>query len=212
MPGAEPAGVHGVSYRYPGATSDVLTDLSLELPIGLTVVTGPSGAGKSTLLELLAGLRHPRAGIVTAPGTHLVTQRPFLAPGTVRDNLTLGNDSTDALLWEVLREVGLDGMVAALERGLDTTLGDDGFGLSAGQRARLTLARAALSTAPMLLLDEPTAHLDEGSAALAHDLIQRLAAVRTVVAVTHRTELLTLAEHHIHLDARPAPALTEARS
>jgi len=198
--------VEGVRYGYPGGTTDVLSDLSLDLPIGLTVVTGPSGVGKSTLLELLAGLRHPSAGTITAPRSHLVTQRPFLAPGTVRDNLTLGNDSadgTDQGLWEVLREVGLDGMIAALAQGLDTRLGDDGFGLSAGQRARLTLARAALSSAPLLLLDEPTAHLDEESAALAHRLIQELAELRTVVAVTHRSELLTLADQHIHLALRP---------
>jgi len=103
-------------------------------------------------------------------------------------------------------------MVVDLAQGLDTLLGDDGFGLSAGQRARLTLARAALSTAPLLLLDEPTAHLDDESAALAHHLIQRLAQRRTVVAVTHRTELLGLADGHLNLEQRrsdPAPSLAE---
>ena len=202
--------VEGVTYGYPGAATDVLSDLSLELPIGLTVVTGPSGAGKSTFLELLAGLRRPSSGTVTAPRSHLVTQRPFLAAGTVRDNLTLGNDSTDDELWDMLREVGLDCMIAALELGLDSRLGDDGFGLSAGQRARLTLARAALSSAALVLLDEPTAHLDEESAALAHHMIQRLAALRTVVAVTHRSELLTLADHHVQLALRPTARLVEA--
>jgi len=204
--------VEGVTYGYPGAATDVLSDLRLELSIGLTVVTGPSGAGKSTLLELLAGLRRPDAGTVSAPRSHLVTQRPFLAPGTVRDNLTLGNDSTDDELWDMLRAVGLEGMVAEFEQGLDTRLGDDGFGLSAGQRARLTLARAALSNAPMVLLDEPTAHLDEESAALAHHMIQRLAALRTVVAVTHRPELLTLADKHVQLVLRPTTTLAEVRS
>jgi thiol reductant ABC exporter CydD subunit len=202
--------VEGLRYSYPGATTDVLSNLSFDVPIGLTVVTGPSGVGKSTLLELLAGLRHPSAGAVTAPRSHLVTQRPFLAAGTVRENLSLGNDSTDDAFWEVLREVGLDGTVAALAQGLDTRLGDDGFGLSAGQRARLTLARAALSSAPLLLLDEPTAHLDVDSAALAHQLIQQLAELRTVVAVTHRSELLNLADQHIRLTLRPAPNLIEA--
>ncbi len=204
--------IEGLSYSYPGATTNVLSKLSLEVPIGLTVVTGPSGSGKSTLLEVLAGLREPSAGAIVAPGAHLVTQRPFIAPGTVRDNLTLGNDSTVDRLWEALREVGLDGMVAALEHGLETRLGDDGFGLSAGQRARLTLARAALSSAPLILLDEPTAHLDVGSAALAHHLIQQLAELRTVVAVTHRPELLTLANQHIHLPLRPSKNPAEVRS
>ena len=205
-------GFEGVGYRYPGATTDVLSDLSLEFPIGLTVVTGPSGAGKSTLLEVLAGLRHPSAGTVAAPRSHLVTQRPFLAPGTVRDNLTLGNDSTDDKLWEVLGEVGLDGMITALAQGLDTRLGDDGFGLSAGQRARLTLARAALSSAPLVLLDEPTAHLDDESAALAHQVIQRLSLLRTVVAVTHRPALLVLADQHFTIALRPTSNLVEVIS
>jgi ABC-type transport system involved in cytochrome bd biosynthesis fused ATPase/permease subunit len=199
-----------VGYVFPGTTADVLSGVSFNLGLGLTVVTGRSGVGKSTLLELMAGLRRPTTGSLTAPRSHLVTQRPFLAAGTVRDNLTLGNDCTDAELWTVLGIVGLDLMVVSLVRGLDTRLGDDGFGLSAGQRARLTLARAALSTAPLVLLDEPTAHLDEESAALAHKLIQQLAELRTVVAVTHRPELLALADEHIHLaqhQSVPAPDL-----
>ena len=192
-----------MGYGFPGASTEVLNGVSFKLPIGLTVVTGPSGVGKSTLLELLAGLRRPTAGTLTAPRSHLVTQRPFLAPGSVRDNLTLGNESTDDELWHVLGMVGLDLMMVTLQHGLDTRLGDDGFGLSAGQRARLTLARAALSTAPLVLLDEPTAHLDDESAVLAHQLIQTLAELRTVVVVTHRPELLTLAGEHIHLVPRP---------
>jgi len=202
----------GVGYAFPGTTIDVLQWVSFNLPIGLTVVTGQSGVGKSTLLELLAGLRRPTAGTINAPRSHLVSQRPFLAAGTVRDNLTLGNDCTDDELWHILDMVGLELMVVALEQGLDTRLGDDGFGLSAGQRARLTMARAALSTAPLVLLDEPTAHLDDESAALAHDLIRRLAELRTVVAVTHRPELLTLADEHIHLVTRPAPNLAAVLS
>jgi ABC-type transport system involved in cytochrome bd biosynthesis fused ATPase/permease subunit len=189
----------GLGYSFPGTTTDVLRGLSFNLSVGLTVITGPSGIGKSTLLELLGGLRVPSHGTLIVPRSHLVTQRPFLAPGTIRDNLTLGNSCTDDELWRGLGEVGLDLMVVSLADGLDTRLGDDGFGLSAGQRARLTLARAALSSAPLILLDEPTAHLDDESAALTHQLIQKLAELRTVVAVTHRPELLTLADEHIHL-------------
>jgi ATP-binding cassette, subfamily C, bacterial CydD len=209
---AGPVKAAGVGYHFPGATGNVLHDVSFDLPTGLTVVTGSSGVGKSTLLELLAGLRHPSTGTLTAPRSHLVTQRPFLAPGTVRDNLTLGNNGTDDELWQVLRMVELDYVVVTLDHGLDTRLGDDGFGLSAGQRARLALARAALSSAPLLLLDEPTAHLDATSATLAHSVIKELARLRTVVAVTHRPGLLTLADEHIHLIPRPEPAPVVATS
>ncbi len=104
-------------------------------------------------------------------------------------------------MWEALRDMGLEGVVAALPQGLDTPLGDDGFGLSAGQRSRLALARALLSPATVVLLDEPTAHLDGDAVGSAHEAIARLAERRCVVAVTHRPELVALADQHVHLRA-----------
>jgi ATP-binding cassette, subfamily C, bacterial CydD len=192
----------GLGYRYPGAARPVVDSLDLTAGVGLTALTGPSGAGKSTVLELLAGLRAPASGSVEAPRTHLVSQRPFLTVGSIRENLTLGlaGPTSSETLWAALREVGLDGVVAAREGGLDAPLGDDGAGLSAGQRARLVLARAALDDATVVLLDEPTAHLDEESAALSHDVIQALAERRCVIAVTHRPELVALSDAHVHLD------------
>lgn len=184
-------GLDGVSYTYPHATDPVLVDLDLDLPgTGLLVVTGPSGAGKSTLLDVLAGARRPTRGVVRAPRSHLVTQRPLLVPASVRANLALGvgRPVDDADVWTALERVGLGADLRAAG-GLDTWLGDDGFGLSAGQRARLALARALLSDARLILLDEPTAHLDTAAAAVVHDVIRRLAAQRCVVVVTHRAEL-----------------------
>jgi len=201
--------VEGLSYRYPGTEALVLDRVDLAVPAaGLVAVTGPSGAGKSTLLELLAGLRTPTAGLVAVPSAHLVGQRPLLVAGSLRDNLTLGvpTDPGDESLWAVLDEVGLAADVRALPEGLQTPLGDDGFGLSAGQRARLALARALLSDAPLVLLDEPTAHLDPESARLAHAAIAGLADDRAVVAVTHRPELVELADAHVVVGRSAAPS------
>ena len=189
----------GVTAGYAASTRPVLTEVTLSAGPGLTVVTGPSGVGKTTLLDVIAGLRRPSTGTVATGRVHYVTQRPFLTAGTLREALTFGRPATDEDLWAALRTVGLDGLVARLPQSLATPVGDDGFGFSAGQRARLALARATMSDAPVLLLDEPTAHLDVDSAALVHDVITTLADRRTVVAVTHRRELVALADQHLHL-------------
>lgn len=205
--GTEPGEVvvAGLTYTYPGTARRVLDGLSLRASSGLTAVTGTSGVGKTTLLELVAGLRTPTAGSVSAPATHLVTQRPFFGAPTLRANLGLGNDADDTAMWAALREVGLEGFVAGLPQGLSTTVGDDGFGFSAGQRARLVLARALLSSSSVVLLDEPTAHLDAAATTAVHEAVARIAETRTVVAVTHRPELVALADHHVHLEP-PADA------
>ncbi|WP_404386667.1 thiol reductant ABC exporter subunit CydD [Knoellia locipacati] len=193
--------VERVSYVFPQADRRVLDDVSLVAGPGLTVVTGESGAGKSTLLDVVAGLRVPTAGRVASAATHYVTQRPFLPDGSIADALRLGatQPRTDADLWSALGRVGLSAFVAGLPRGLDSALGDDGFGLSAGQRTRLALARAVLSTAPVLLLDEPTAHLDAGSESLVRALVRDLGADRCVVAATHAADLVAVADEHLHL-------------
>ncbi|MDV3222676.1 thiol reductant ABC exporter subunit CydD [Intrasporangium sp.] len=192
-----------VSYAYAAGLAPVIRDLDLVAGSGLTVVTGPSGVGKSTLLDLVAGLKAPTSGTVTAPAAHYVTQRPFLAAGSIRANLTLGHDPEapvpDDELWTALRVVGLDGFVAGLPDGLSTRIGDDGFGLSAGQRQRIALARAWLAPDPLLLLDEPTAHLDPEVADATNGLVTQLAEQRIVIAVTHRPELVAVADEHLHL-------------
>ena len=201
-----------VTYAYAGSTVPVTRDLSLVAGPGLTVVTGPSGGGKSTLLDLVAGLRVPTAGTVAAPRAHYVTQRPFLATGSVREALTIGHPATDEQLWESLRAVGVDGVVASLPGGLSADLGDDGFGLSAGQRQRLALARAWLAPETVLLLDEPTAHLDPDGAAHLAQVVADLAERRVVIAVTHRDELLAHADQHVVVrrpDAAGSPLDTE---
>jgi len=210
-PDGERVVARGVTYHHPGR-ADTLRDLDLSTDTdpGLTALTGPSGAGKTTLLELLAGLRVPTAGTVHAPRAHLATQRPLLLPGTVRDNLTLG--APDVTEGEMTVALGRVGLWAALRdrHGLDTVLGDDGFGLSAGQRGRLALARALLSDAPLVLLDEPTAHIATGDLPAIRRLIVDLARHRRVVVATHDLGLAGLADQQWRVpllhrtDAAPA--------
>jgi len=202
--------LRGVSYTYAAGLAPVIRDLDLVVGSGLYVITGPSGVGKTTLLDLIAGLKAASSGSLTAPPSHYVTQRPFLAAGSIRANLTLADDAernarSDDALWQALRTVGLDGVVAGLPEGLSTRLGDDGFGLSAGQRQRLALARAWLAPEPLLLLDEPTAHLDPEVADTVNALIVELAERRIVVVVTHRPELVAVADEHLHLLPLPEP-------
>ncbi|WP_338748756.1 thiol reductant ABC exporter subunit CydD [Janibacter alittae] len=207
-PGRAPAPtvtVTGVGYSYPGTERAVLEDVDLVAGPGLTVITGPSGCGKTTLLEIIAGIRRPDRGAVGASQVHLVTQRPFLGAGTLRANLTISGPAETHDQWRALREVGLDGVVAALPHGLDSPIGDDGFGLSAGQRARLVLGRALLSPAPVVLLDEPTAHVDPDSAEAVGQAIERLARRRTVIAVSHQPDLVARADRHLGLGQ---PAVT----
>lgn len=210
-PRAVPVALRSVTYRYAGGLAPVVRDLTLVAGRGLTVLTGPSGVGKSTVLDLVAGLRRPTAGTVDAPSVHYVTQRPFLPAATIRDTLRLGAPAPapdrgehsgagpDADLWAVLQRVGLDVLVGSLPQGLDTDVGDDGFGLSAGQRQRLVIARALLAPEQVILVDEPTANLDTASAETVVHILQDLADDRVVIAVTHDPRLVAAADEHVHL-------------
>ena len=187
-------------------------------------VTGPSGSGKTTLLMTLAGLLTPRRGEVTLAGTPLrligepelrravsfFAEDAHVFATSVRDNLLVARgDCPDRNLAAALNQVGLSAWLAGLPDGLDTVLAAGTDALSAGQRRRLLLARAIISPARIVLLDEPTEHLD---AVDAEPILRRLldprggliAAERTVVVATHHLpDHIPCPELRISADAYP---------
>ncbi|MGK5695017.1 thiol reductant ABC exporter subunit CydD [Streptomyces sp. URMC 128] len=228
--GAVPAGAlafEGVTVRYPGRSSDAVSDVSFTVEPGETVaLVGPSGAGKSTLVNVLLGFVPPAEGRVRVGGADLadvdleqwrsriawVPQRPHLYAGTIAENVRLARpDADDDAVRGALRDAGALEFVEALPEGADTVLGEDGAGLSAGQRQRLALARAFLADRPVLLLDEPTAALDGATEAEVVAAVRRLAAGRTVLLVVHRPALLEVADRVVRL-TEPETAAVPAGS
>jgi ATP-binding cassette subfamily C protein CydD len=184
-------------------------------PGRVTVLTGRNGAGKSTTLQAIAGLIVPSTGRVTVAGVDVadldpttwwaqlswLPQRPVLVPGTVGDNLTLlGGLETSKDIEKACAASGFDTVLAELPDGMDTPLGGAGVGLSLGQRQRLGLARALGSPAPVLLLDEPTAHLDAHTEdRVLRAIVERARAGATVVVVGHREPVVAIGDQVVEV-------------
>ncbi len=218
-----------VSCTY-GRGEHVLSGINLAISPGDRItLAGGNGAGKSSLLSLLLKFLAPSGGRVLAGGTNLAAvsaeqwraqigwlpQTPALFPCSVRDNIALGRP--DASLAEVERAAalaGAAGFIADLPDGYQTVLSERAARLSAGQRQKIALARVFLTNAPLVLLDEPGAHLDQASAAELQDALERLADGRTVVLVTHDLSrfgrigrLLTVADGRVSEVAREPVAV-----
>ncbi len=183
-------------------------------PGRITVLTGPNGAGKSTALQAILGLTTLPSGPVRVDGVDVcdldlkawwhtiawLPHRPVLIPGTIRDNLELLGPLDD--LDRACRDAGFDDVLDDLPEGLDTQIGRTGVGLSLGQRQRLGLARALGSPARLLLLDEPTAHLDAAlEQRVLKAVVARAQSGATVVVVGHRDPVLAIGDRVITIGA-----------
>jgi len=221
-------GLREVTVRYPGRPLPALDRVDLDLQPGeLVAVVGASGAGKTTLGRVLVGLTRPDEGLVHAGGRALAdadldwwrgrvawaSQHPVLVPDTVAANLTLGRPEVGpAAIEEAARLAGADRFVRDLPAGYDTVVGAGGHGLSAGQRQRLGLARALLRDAPLLVLDEPTVHLDPAAADRVATTVEALRGNRTILLITHDPDLAARADRVVRLAAgrverAPVPAV-----
>lgn len=213
-----PIELSDITVVHPGRTTPALAAISAVIPDrGVTVITGPSGCGKSTTLAVIAGLITPTSGtlrvggLVLADGAMrqhvaLLPQRPVFVSGTVADNLRLARvDASDDDLWTALRQVALEERVRDLPGALDAAMAEDARTLSAGERARLALARVVVARRPWVLLDEPTAHLDPLTEQVIADTIVELARTSGVLVVAHRPALVQLADLELRLVGPPRP-------
>ncbi len=193
----------GVSFTWDPARGPALSDVSFRISAGESLVlVGPSGAGKSTILEILLGFIRPDQGRVLLNGADITTivpsalaeltawigQKPMIFAGTLAENIRFARPSaSDEAVREAARLARVTDFAAHLPRGLETEIGEGGFGLSGGEAQRVAIARAYLKNAPLLLLDEPTAHLDPATEAEVIASLRRLALGRTVVLASHAT-------------------------
>jgi ATP-binding cassette subfamily C protein CydCD len=224
--GVDEIALLNLSARWPGTTSDVFSGLNARVGAGeWLVVSGPSGSGKSTLLTVLLGYLRPSAGTYRVDGhdsrmldgrslrRHIAwaPQEGHLFDSTLRANLLLARSREDAPtepeMLDALRRVGLGEFLVSLPDGLDTRVGSEGAQLSGGQRQRVAVARTLLTRAEVVLLDEPTAHLDgEAAARLMSDLRTALSD-QVAVLVTHHLADQREGDRVLTLDGR-----TEASS
>lgn len=206
--------LENVAFSY--GTREVLHSISFQVPEGkCTALVGPSGSGKTTVARLIGRFQDVSNGCVRIGGQDVrellpetlhqriayVFQDVFLFNGTVADNIRLGKkDATNAEVETAAKAARAHEFIAKLPQGYDTPLGEKGLGLSGGERQRISIARAILKDAPILLLDEATAFADPENEALIQDAIADLAKGRTVVVIAHRLHTIANADEIVVLD------------
>ncbi|MER6135588.1 ATP-binding cassette domain-containing protein [Streptomyces sp. NPDC001815] len=210
----EPVGVSltAVRFRYGGADHDTVNADAEFAPGSWTAITGASGSGKSTLLSLIAGLIRPSAGQVrwqtssirqppALGGSAWVGQQTVLLDATLRDNIRLGRPgATEQQVWRAVDAAGLSAVIEGLPEGLNTRLGEGGWGVSTGEARRIAIARAFLRGARLWILDEPTAHLDADSEREVVEALRRATHACTVIVATHSYALAAAADTVLAID------------
>lgn len=193
-----------VSFRYNDHSPLALRHINFSIAPGETIaVTGPTGSGKSSLLHLLCGLHASQSGAVTGLDRNSVAvarQKPYIFAGTIHDNLIMANPHASVeKIDEFCRLSGLDRVIAALPQGLDSFIGQGGISLSGGQARRLSITRALLRPANVLILDEPDEGLDQQEAAQMVDRIKTHAekSGQTLLIITHTPALAEKMSRHI---------------
>ena len=204
----------------------VIRDMSLRIRAGEFVcLLGSSGAGKTTLADLLIGLVQPQKGQILIDDTPLeglalhawrrsigyVPQDVFLFNGTIRDNITMGEDIySDSEIAEAVRRAGAEDFILRLSHGLDAQVGERGVTLSGGQRQRICIARALVRRPQLLILDEATSALDSRTEQEIAQTVRSLTPQVTVVAITHRPALANIADVVVHIEDGAVKAIANA--
>ncbi len=212
-----------VTFGFPGSARPVLAGVDLTIAPGeWAAITGPSGAGKTTLLSLIAGARQPDAGTVRwaglggpvpadLGGCAWIGQQTVILPGSIADNIRLGRPgASPAEVEHAAAAAGLADVVGRLGRGLDTPLGEGGWGLSTGEARRIAIARAFLRDTGLWVLDEPTAHLDADAEARVIDALKAATDGRTVIVATHSAAMARSAGTVLAIADRTVLPIAEA--
>jgi thiol reductant ABC exporter CydD subunit len=210
VPAEAAVGLERVTLTYPGRTEPALRELDLAIPQrGLLALVGPTGAGKTSIANVLLRFVEPDSGTVAIgdvtlaeiePGawrrwTAWVPQRPHLFHGTIADNIRLARpDASPEDVAAASRDAGVAAFLSDLPLRDATPVGDDGVRLSGGQRQRIAIARAILADARLVVLDEATSQLDVASEAVIRETLRRLSRDRSVVVVSHRLALASVAD------------------
>ena len=191
-----------VTFQYPDGDEKVLENFSLKIPFGTHLaIVGETGAGKSTLVNLVCRFYEPTEGVLLIDGKDsrersqlwlhdaigYVLQTPHLFSGTVRENLLMGNpDATEEQIWAAIQAVSAEDVIAHLENGLDTDVGEGGDLLSTGEKQLISFARAVLADPRILILDEATASVDTMTEAKIQEAMEGVTAGRTSIMIAHR--------------------------